>query len=383
MIGYTMGTPRVIYSIATRIGTPGLGTVSYHALRALLDEDMLVRAVTYGNGSDLPRAKVRALPGNPAKLLFFLPREVYRPMRKGFLDYVASRAVRREGCDVFHGWNNQAIRSIRAAHGRGARAVLDCGSTYRPYRDELLREEYARFGARMKEPPGSARESSLAELREADHIFLPSEFARKTFVAGGFDPARLHVIPRAADAERFRPSDAPSNRFSVLFVGRLSLRKGVQYLLEAWKTLGLRDAELVLAGGVDETFAPLLARYRDLPGLVLAGHMKDVAPAYRAASVFVLPSIEEGSAKATYEAMASGLPVVTTENSGSPVRDGIDGHIVPIRDPGAIASRILALRDDPDSARAMGLRGRERVLAYTWENYRMRFIETYRRLFAA
>jgi len=69
----------------------------------------------------------------------------------------------------------------------------------------------------------------------------------------------------------------------------------------------------------------------------------------------------------TYEAMACGLPVVTTPNAGSVVRDGVEGFIVSIRDPDALAERIDQLRSDADLRREMGYAARTRATQFTWE----------------
>ncbi len=78
--------------------------------------------------------------------------------------------------------------------------------------------------------------------------------------------------------------------------------------------------------------------------------------------------------------MAAGLPVITTENAGSVVRDGADGFIVPIRDPGAIADRLLRLYRDGDAAGAMGASGRARVADFSWEAYESRLARIYAEL---
>jgi glycosyltransferase involved in cell wall biosynthesis len=88
--------------------------------------------------------------------------------------------------------------------------------------------------------------------------------------------------------------------------------------------------------------------------------------------VFVYPSLHEGSALAIFEGMATGLPVITTLNSGSMVRDGIEGKIVPIRSVDAIAEAILTLKTDADLRGALGRAARVRALGFTWGHYRDR-----------
>ena len=90
--------------------------------------------------------------------------------------------------------------------------------------------------------------------------------------------------------------------------------------------------------------------------------------------VFLLPSVSEGSAGVCYEALAAGLPVITTPNAGSVVRDGIDGFIVPIRSPEAIIEKLDRLASDPDLLAFMSKNARERSADYTLERYGERLL---------
>ena len=373
---------KVIYSIATRIGGPGLGIVSYNTVKALLHAGYLKKAVCYGNKSDIDRDKVLALPGNPAKLLFFLPRNYYRPLRKGFLDYVTSKLILKKGCDVFQGWSSQALRSIKAAKKIGAAAIVDSGSNHRFFREELLIEEYRRFGLEISKDPEYVRRSVLEELDLADHIFVVTDFAKETYERAGIDGRKICVLGRGADLARFSPGDEKDNVFRVLFAGRIGIRKGVQYLLEAWKGLDLKNAELVLLGSVDQNFRSVVSHYSDLKNVVFTGFLKNPEAVYKKASIFAFPSLEEGGAKVTYEAMSSGLPLIATENSGSVMRDGIDGFLVPIRDSKALGEKILYFYEQREEIRRMGANAVEQVKQYSWERYQERLIDTYRSLFA-
>lgn len=374
----------VIYSIATKIGTSGLGTVSYQAVKALLDEGILKTAISYGNKSDLPSSCIFTLPGNPAKLLFFLPEHHYRPLRKSFFDYATAKFISKKGCRVFHGWNNQSLKSIKAAHRIGAKTILECGSTHRFYREKILTEEYDKFGIKYPIPPDFSRKSSLEEIDLSDFIFLPSDFTKQTFIDAGVKEDKLFVIQRGVDLERFKPDNdyfyKKDQKFKVLFVGRLSLRKGVQYLLEAWKRLNIKDAELILAGGIDDNIKSILKKYNDIININFKGFLKDVSGVYKESTIFVFPSLEEGSAKVTYEAMASGLPVITTKNSGSLVRDNLDGFIIPIRDIEAIMEKITYFYENPEMVEIMGANALENIKFYSWYEYRNKLINIYKKI---
>jgi glycosyltransferase involved in cell wall biosynthesis len=99
---------------------------------------------------------------------------------------------------------------------------------------------------------------------------------------------------------------------------------------------------------------------------------------FAAADVFVLPSLAEGSAETTYEALACGVPVVTTLEAGSVVRDGVDGWIVPSRDPDALANAIAEIVGDRQKRERMSRAARERARDYTWERYGERLLAALR-----
>ena len=377
-----MKTPAVIYSIATKLGGSGLGLTSYNTVKALLEAGYLKKAVCYKNNSDIESSKLLALPGNPAKLLFFLPRHYYKPLRKGFLDFITSRLILQTGCDIFHGWNNQALKSIRAARRIGAKTILECGSTHRYFSEKILNEEYERYGIKNVKPPEYSRQSSLEEIDLSDFIFLTSEFAQKTFIDAGIGENKLFVMRRGVNLERFKPPERKDKKFKVLFVGRLSLRKGIQYLLEAWKKLDIKDAELILVGTVDDNIKPILSEYTNINNIVFKGFLKNPSEIFKESTIFVFPSLEEGSAKVTYEAMAAGLPVITTENSGSVVRNGMDGFIIPIRDSEAIREKISYFYENPEKIEIMSARALENIKQYTWEKYRDNLISAYERILA-
>lgn len=101
---------------------------------------------------------------------------------------------------------------------------------------------------------------------------------------------------------------------------------------------------------------------------------------FAGADVFVLPSLAEGSAEVTYEALACGVPVITTKAAGSVVRDGIEGRIVPERDPDAVAAAILEIVEDREKRNRMAFAARERARHYTWDRYGERLVTALRGL---
>jgi glycosyltransferase involved in cell wall biosynthesis len=184
------------------------------------------------------------------------------------------------------------------------------------------------------------------------------------------------TIPlRGVDVDRFRPGTPPPV-FRALFVGALIRRKGVEVLLEAWKKLRLAHAELWLAG---HPHGEIEAYLRDLPDSVkILGFRERVEELYRQCSVFIFPSECEGSAKATYEAAASGLAQIVTRESGEVVLDRVNGILIPPNNVEALCEAILQIYRNPGLAQSMVQAGRERVVKqFTWDHFHCRVLAAY------
>jgi glycosyltransferase involved in cell wall biosynthesis len=345
--------------------------------RAALERELKRRS---HNGVDPARVRFFALPEIAYVALnrFGLPpgplARVVGWRNELFDRWVASR-VRREKPALVVGHDSSALLSQRAARAVGAVSVLNqvighIEAGIEVFRDEA--EHAPEFAETLVVPPDWIIERCRIEALEADRVLVPSDYVRDTLVARGTRPERIAVIPYGVDVARFHPAPKPSGRpFRILFVGSLSQRKGIKYLLEAVKRLRLPDAELMLVGrriGSETAFAPYDGLFRHVPHVPY----HEVHRLFAAADVFVYPSLHEGSAFATYEAMASGLPVIATPNTGSVVRDGIDGFLVPPRDVEALMERIERLYRDPDLRRTMGASARQRAEAFTWSAYRER-----------
>lgn len=373
---------KVVYAIGARFAGGGIGTIAYHAVQGLHRDGSLQRLLCGSyRATELPEQRIRAL-GPPSRVLRKLA--TFDPSGRLWhahsLLFDAWAARRLEAADIFHVWGNDGLHSLRRAKELGMMTVVQRASTHPACQARLLREEHERWGLPFHLPAaGLAR--SVAEISAADYVLIPSEFVRRSFIEEGFPEQRLLEIPFGADTARFRPPAHRARRpFRVLFAGQIGVRKGVPYLLEAWQRLGWRDAELWLAGRVEPNFGPILARWQGLAGLKRLEYVPDPAPLYQQVDLFAFPTVEEGSALVTYEALACGLPVVTTPNAGSVVRDGLDGYLVPIRDAGALAERLERLRLDEELRREMGRSARRQAERFTWTGHGQTLAQRYRGL---
>jgi glycosyltransferase involved in cell wall biosynthesis len=209
----------------------------------------------------------------------------------------------------------------------------------------------------------------------------------------GVATERLVTVPEGIDLSLWQPTadptalvdlDAARDPFTVLCVARQYPRKRVVDLIDAFAVVTAREprARLVIIGDGPE-HAALQRRLQDrgLQAQVrLLGALQEDAEVrrwYTRASVFCLPSEQEGFGIVFLEAMASGLPVVTTTSAAIPevVPDGEAGLLVPPRDPDALAQALLRLMQDPDLRARLRECGRRHVRQYSWDRVADRFLE--------
>jgi glycosyltransferase involved in cell wall biosynthesis len=210
----------------------------------------------------------------------------------------------------------------------------------------------------------------LRDIELADLILVPSDHIAETLIRHGTPRTKILVVPYAADCRRFCPDPRKSygSPCTFLFAGGITQRKGVKYLLEAWSRIRRPGWILQLLGELPRNASSLKPH---LTHVELIGRVSHAAvPAKMAAAdVFVFPSLFEGSAVVTYEALACGLPSVVSSSAGSVVRDGWEGFVVEPHDVDALANRMRLLGESPELRAQMALRARARALEFDWPRY--------------
>ena len=290
--------------------------------------------------------------------------------------------VIRAGIDdaaAVYGFNSASLEIFQHAHERSIRTVLDQTIAPRSLEHRILQEESARFpewGEAEAEGEHIAAYCRREEVewREADRIICGSAFVRDSIAAAGGPADRCIVAPYGIKA-RFEATDRPQRRepLRVLVVGTVGLRKGTPYVMEAARRLkNVAQFRIVGPVNVPAEAQRQLRECVELSGMVPRSEMADQ---YRWADVFLLPSLIEGSAGAVYEAMASGLPVICTANTGSIVRHDMDGLVLPMRDVDAIVEAIALLADDPGRRREMGATAAHYVRQFDVDRYARQLLD--------
>ncbi len=219
----------------------------------------------------------------------------------------------------------------------------------------------------------------MEEYGIAERIVVPSSFVASSFLKAGVPQNRLLTVPLGVDLGTFQPASPRQGRrpFRLLFVGAGTVEKGLGYLLQAWGRLRLPGAELWMVCPVSRPpgYSGSLNRVRWWRHF---DHAK-LKTIYQEASVFCLPSVQDGFGMVVLEAMACGLPVIISDHVGAKdcVRDGIDGFIVPIRNVPALAEKVETLYRNPDLAAEMGRQAFRRARDFSWDAYGDRMLAGY------
>ncbi len=296
-------------------------------------------------------------------------------------DFLASKKIKTG--DIFVGWSSFSLHSLRVAKSKGMVGVIERGSSHIEYQRDILKEEYEKFGVKPVLPHPKIVEKELREYEEADYIAIPSSFVRRTFLERGISENKLIQVPYGVDLSLFKQVPKRDTTFRVIFGGGLSLRKGTHYLLRAFSELNLPNSELLLVGHVNPEIVKFLHKHE--------GHFKQMAyrplselhDLYSQGSVFCLPSLEEGMAMVQAQAMACGLPLICTPNTGGDdlIRDGQEGFVVPIRDTEKLKEKLLWFYKNPEQMVVMGQAAKERVSkGFTWDDYGKKMIAEYERI---
>ena len=285
----------------------------------------------------------------------------------------------------FWGWSNHHLQAFRKAKSRGIPVILETGSTHTLWQQEVVAAEYKREGLNFSSYYDSrVAERCLKEYEIADRICVPSQFVASTFREQGVPSEKLAVNPFGTDIafwrEALNAKQKPTYPCVFIFVAQIMLRKGIAYLLRAWQQLKQNSHELWLVGGIDPDSRSLLENLPDSVKLLGPKNHFEIRDLFKRAHVYVLPSLEEGMARSLLEAMAAGLPVIATQETGitDVMVDRQDGWIVPSCDAGALAAVMQEAIESPELIRERGQSAAQRVTVYTWETYGARAASFFR-----
>jgi glycosyltransferase involved in cell wall biosynthesis len=288
-------------------------------------------------------------------------------------DRWVSRQLQQRASSVFIGVETCAAHSFAVAAECGMIRVLDCPGIPTDFLDGCAARAAAELGIHHVSRSDSAgmRERKVEELRLADLILVSSPLQAQMLSDLARPPRGFRIVPLWADTSFWRPLEMPEPRgtgpLRVLFAGKVSLRKGVPYLMRAVTLLG-QDATATFIGDINDELRPLIADTPSNIRLLPSCSKIELRRHYREHDVLVLPSLGDAFGFVALEAMCCGLPVIVTENCGVPIPD--PAWRVPVMSSGAIAERLALYVADRDRCRADGILAASFARRYTPERYR-------------
>ncbi len=300
----------------------------------------------------------------------------------GDLDRWAARRLKRlPELGAVYAYDDCAVESFRAAREMGAACLYELPIAYLRLWSVMSREEQALQPEWYRGSPlvwnsEEKLERKDREIAAADAVFVPSHFVARSLDHARVKPAKVWITPYGCPtpepvlAEAIEAPEDKGRRLRVLFVGGDTLRKGIGYLLGAMRRVeGMAELTVISNLGPEmEGIRTELLRHNWIKSLPHSAVQKLM----QQHDVLVLPTLFEGRALVVLEALAAGLPVITTPNSGCEdvVRDGVSGYLIPIRSSEAIAEALTRLHEDRALLAAMRQGARDAAAGCPWGGYR-------------
>lgn len=297
--------------------------------------------------------------------------KVYSP----FDNWVANNLMKRPS-EIIIGYENANVETFKKAKSLGITTILDLAQIHH----NTILDIHRKFGFLNSSYSPEALEfinsrKALA-LEFTDYIITLSSFAKDSLIKNGIEESKILTVNLGLNHERFYPKTKynESAVFRFLYVGTITQRKGLDILLEAFKSLNLTDSELVLVGPMSDA-EELLNEYKDYFTHKPFLHHEELADEYRTADVFVFPSYLDSWAQTVVEAMACGTPVIVSENTGA--KDAVfqgGGYVLPPGDLDAFKQKMHFLYKNRDVVSELGEKASEVAQQYTVKNYHSQII---------
>ena len=301
----------------------------------------------------------------------------HRPVDIHFFQWFSMRNIARLDGDeikVAHVWD-YCPELIKELKNKGVKVILDV---------PVVPLSYGRRLATEKGIPYFQGSDQMMELEKesyflADLILAPSEFVYDELILSGVSEDKVRVIEfgaKVTEASPIRVDKESDSGINYCFLGNVNRRKGIIELLNVWGTNDFGRDRLHLCGRIFPEVKSDIEKSGQGGGIVTPGFV-DSSSYLQKCHVFVFPSWLEGSSKAVYEAMAHGMPVITTRSAGSIVRDGVDGFVIEAGDEDALWDKMMWFKDHPEEIEKMGNAARHRVSGYTWDRYAEKVVDLY------
>lgn len=309
-------------------------------------------------------------------------------------DYIVSRRVARYAnqIDLIHTWPVGALQTLKVAASHGIPTVLERPNAHTRFAYEVVNRECERLGVTL---PGrhehSYNETILQreekEYRLADKLLCPSDFVARTFIDQGFPPDKLARHQYGFDPHIFYPGSQNAGHIpglTMMFAGGCTPRKGLHFALEAWlQSKAHEHGSFLIAGEFIPGYANMLSAMLSHPSVKVLGHRNDIADLMRQSDVFILPSIEEGSALVTSEARGCGCVLLVSHATGAICEHLNNALIHQAGDIKTLTQHISLLEENRELLGKLRASSLSTIHEITWQAAGTRLLNVYRDILAA
>ena len=318
--------------------------------------------------------------------LNFILSKIYFYLNSLF-ENLSTKMIEFNKIDILVAWSGSAEKSFKKINllKKNIIKILERGSTHISFQNKILEEEFKKL--KIDKIPIDKRiiEKEIREYNLSDYIFVPSSFAKKTFIENGIDEKKIIKVPYGTNLDEFYPEENISKQFIIISTGHISVRKGSLYLLEAFNELNLDDSKLLMVGNIEKELFPFLKPFFLNPNIIFQKHVnqKKLRSFYNNSNLFVTSSLEEGLAVVQIQAMACGLPLICTPNSGGEelIEEGKNGFVCPIRDKDYLKNKIIYFYNNREELKLFGKNSNYKAKNYfSWDKYSQNIYEEYKKL---
>lgn len=283
------------------------------------------------------------------------------------------------GIDLAHFYGGCYTESIKFLKRKGVKTTY----TIMWHDRKISIEEHDKIYGDGTYPFIYVKDDKLFELytggiREADCVIATGTVPKDLMLKKG--ARRVEIVPLGCDIPEY--SEPLPEMFNVGYLGAVGPDKGLVYLIRAWHILNYGDSTLIFAGNQSQMVPQFINKYANGGKYHIMGYVQQPADLYNKCSVYVQPSTTEGFGMEVIEAMSYGRPVIVSDGAGAAdcVTDGIDGFVVPKKNPVAIAEKIDWCKNHPNELREMGKNAREKSFQYSWEMTKHKYVKLWRSL---
>ena len=287
--------------------------------------------------------------------------------------------------NIIIGWSGFSKRTFEK--NKDKLLVLERGSSHILFQNEILKKAYQDLNIPYKSINENLIKKELEEYKTANYITVPSLFAKQSFLDQQFSINKIIQVPLGVnlnDFYRFKKK-SQTRSLKIIYVGQLSVRKGIIYLLEAFNELSYSkknySIELLCVGDIDHEITNIVKNFKKNPKITFLGaqKQKNLIKYYNSSDIFILPSIEEGLAMVQLQALACGVPVISTKNSGAEdiIKEQVNGMTIEPFSVNDIKKKIIYFTDNKNLLEKYSDKALESSKNFSWEIYSKKLIKIY------